>query len=212
MIGTQVADTDGVSRAIATARFDLAAYDAFIDRHLGPADGHASDRFVERFLGPRRGPVGRTVVPFRAMSATSEAPAAFRQRRRRPGCPSARSGEGIDDILSRRRLVRYLVQADMQQAGRGHPARATSGGSSTRCSRCSCTGSSSRSSCSAALPDYPLFIFSAILPWKWFTASVGDATPAVSSQDRLIKQIAFPEARPAGRGDDGRGRRASPSG
>jgi lipopolysaccharide transport system permease protein len=41
--------------------------------------------------------------------------------------------------------------------------------------------------------DYPLFIFAAILPWKWFTASVVDATSSVASQDRLIKQIAFPK-------------------
>ena len=43
------------------------------------------------------------------------------------------------------------------------------------------------------IEDYPLFIFAAILPWKWFTASVIDATSSVASQDRLIKQIAFPK-------------------
>ena len=42
-------------------------------------------------------------------------------------------------------------------------------------------------------PDYPLFIFAAILPWKWFTSSVGDGISAVSSQDRLIKQVHFPK-------------------
>jgi lipopolysaccharide transport system permease protein len=41
--------------------------------------------------------------------------------------------------------------------------------------------------------DYPLFIFAAILPWKWFTTSVGDGISAVSSQDRLIKQVHFPK-------------------
>src|SRR4051794_11851085 len=51
MIGTQVADTAGVIEAIAADRFDLDAYEAFIARHLGPADGRASDRFVDRFLG-----------------------------------------------------------------------------------------------------------------------------------------------------------------
>ena len=63
MIGTQVVDTDGVIEAIATSRFDLGAYDAFIARHLGLADGHASDRFVERFLGPGgvRSPDGGTL-------------------------------------------------------------------------------------------------------------------------------------------------------
>jgi ABC-type polysaccharide/polyol phosphate export permease len=44
-----------------------------------------------------------------------------------------------------------------------------------------------------AVPDYPLFIFAAILPWKWFTASVNDATHSVVSQERLIKQIQFPK-------------------
>jgi lipopolysaccharide transport system permease protein len=43
------------------------------------------------------------------------------------------------------------------------------------------------------IENYPLFIFAAILPWKWFTASVTDATSSVASQDRLIKQIQFPK-------------------
>jgi hypothetical protein len=50
MIGTQVADTDGVIAAILGDAFDLAPYGAFIRRHLGASDGHASERFVERFL------------------------------------------------------------------------------------------------------------------------------------------------------------------
>jgi CDP-glycerol glycerophosphotransferase (TagB/SpsB family) len=50
MIGTQVADTDGAIRALLEDRFDLDPYDAFIERHLGASDGHASDRFVEHFL------------------------------------------------------------------------------------------------------------------------------------------------------------------
>ncbi len=42
-------------------------------------------------------------------------------------------------------------------------------------------------------PDYPLFIFSAILPWKWFASSISDGTLAVVSSERLIKQINFPK-------------------
>lgn len=49
MIGVQVADTDGVARAILEDRFDLAGYDAFVERHLGASDGGASARFVDRF-------------------------------------------------------------------------------------------------------------------------------------------------------------------
>jgi len=49
MIGVQVADTDGIARAILEDRFDLAGYDAFVERHLAASDGGASARFVERF-------------------------------------------------------------------------------------------------------------------------------------------------------------------
>lgn len=42
-------------------------------------------------------------------------------------------------------------------------------------------------------PAYPLFIFAAILPWKWFATSVTDSITSVSSQDRLIKQLKFPK-------------------
>jgi CDP-ribitol ribitolphosphotransferase len=51
MIGTQVTDTDGVIDAIATDRFDLSGYDAFIERQLGASQGGASARFVTYFLG-----------------------------------------------------------------------------------------------------------------------------------------------------------------
>lgn len=100
--------------------------------------------------------------------------------------------EGVSDILSRRRLVRYLVQAEMKKRGSDtilgnlwwiidpllqmlvyvvfisivarNPA-----------------------------PDYALFIFAAIVPWKWYSAVISDATTAVIRHDKLIKQIAFPK-------------------
>jgi len=126
------------------------------------------------------------------MSATSEAPATYRNTAEAPGVIGL-IREGLGDIRSRRRLVRYLVVADMRKRGadtllgnfwwvldpllqmavyvvlvtfiaRGH-----------------------------GIEDYPLFIFAAILPWKWFTASVTDATSSVASQDKLIKQIQFPK-------------------
>ena len=100
--------------------------------------------------------------------------------------------EGIADILSRRRLVRYLVFAEMKKRGSDtvlgnlwwildpllqmvvyvifvsiiarRPA-----------------------------PDYPLFIFAAILPWKWYSSVISDAALAVVKQEKLIRQIAFPK-------------------
>jgi len=53
MIGTQVRDTDGAIAALLGDRFDLAAYDGFVERHLGACDGQASARFVDRFLPMR---------------------------------------------------------------------------------------------------------------------------------------------------------------
>lgn len=41
--------------------------------------------------------------------------------------------------------------------------------------------------------DYPLFIFCAILPWKWFQTTVQDAITSVTGADRLIRQIQFPK-------------------
>ncbi|MEX1171044.1 MAG: hypothetical protein WEG56_00390 [Chloroflexota bacterium] len=126
------------------------------------------------------------------MPATSEAPAAYRNTAGDPGAIRL-IREAIADIRSRRRLVRYLVIADMRKRG----ADTVLGNFwwvldpllqmlvyvvlVTLVAR------------GLGIEDYPLFIFAAILPWKWFTASIVDATAAVASQDRLIKQIQFPK-------------------
>ena len=100
--------------------------------------------------------------------------------------------QAVADVVSRRRLIRYLVQADMKKRGSDtflgnlwwvlDPlmqmsvyvifiyviGRRTSN-------------------------DYPLFIFAALLPWKWFIAVVNDATTSVIRQEKLIKGITFPK-------------------
>ena len=125
------------------------------------------------------------------MSATSEVPAAFRNAAGDRGAIRL-VREGINDVRSRRRLVRYLVQADVHKRG----ADTLLGNIwwvldpllqmavyvvflSIVVRR--------------PLPDYPLFIFAAILPWKWFSASITDATSSIIRQDQLIKQIQFPK-------------------
>ena len=114
--------------------------------------------------------------------------------RQSPGGPSSLTllRQGITDILSRRRLIRYLTAADMKKRG-----------SDTILGNLwwildpllqlvvyvifvSVIANK-------AAPDYPLFIFAAIVPWKWFSAVVGDASNSVVSQGQLIKQIAFPK-------------------
>ena len=116
---------------------------------------------------------------------------AFRSSATRPG-PVGLILEGWAEIWSRRRLIGYLARADLKKKGADtlfgnlwwiidpllqmlvyvvlvdfifHKS----------------------------VPDYPLFIFCAILPWKWFTSSVYDAETSVVGQERLIKQIHFPK-------------------
>jgi homopolymeric O-antigen transport system permease protein len=101
--------------------------------------------------------------------------------------------EGLAEIASRRRLIRYLLAAEMRKRGSDTVLGniwwvvdpllqmlvyvifvAILGRGLNK-------------------PDYPLFIFAAILPWKWFSAVIGDATTTVVRQERLIRQIAFPK-------------------
>jgi len=101
--------------------------------------------------------------------------------------------EGFREIWSRRRLIGYIVRADMKKKGADTVlgnlwwvidpllqmlvyvvlVTIIRGGATT--------------------PDYPLFIFSAILPWKWFSSSVGDGVTSVTGQEALIKQVQFPK-------------------
>ncbi len=131
------------------------------------------------------------VLPFAAMSATSEAPAAFRHAAARPG-PFALLAEAYEDIRSRRRLVRYLVQADVHKKG----ADTLLGNLWWVMDPLLQMGVYVvfvSLILSVKTPDYPLFILSAILPWKWFTSSLTDASQSVVSQGSLIKQIQFPK-------------------
>jgi len=41
--------------------------------------------------------------------------------------------------------------------------------------------------------DYPIFIFAAILPWKWFQTSVYDGITSVTGAGGLIRQVQFPK-------------------
>src|SRR4029450_5487841 len=72
-----------------------------------------------RGRGYRESPNGRPrrpMLPFAPMSTTSEVPAEFRHAAARPG-PFHLLGEAIQEVLSRRRLVVYLVRADIRKKG-----------------------------------------------------------------------------------------------
>jgi len=42
-------------------------------------------------------------------------------------------------------------------------------------------------------PDFPLFLLSAMVSFKWFTATIGNSTGAITGKEGLIKQILFPK-------------------
>ncbi|MGM0876426.1 MAG: ABC transporter permease [Bacillota bacterium] len=42
-------------------------------------------------------------------------------------------------------------------------------------------------------PDYPIILFTALIPLKWTTACLVDATTAISGKGRIIKQIYVPK-------------------
>jgi ABC-type polysaccharide/polyol phosphate export permease len=125
------------------------------------------------------------------MSSRSEAPASYRLSAARQG--SLRLvADAWSEVVTRRRLIRYLVSADLKKKGAdtllGNLWWVLDPLLQMLVYVILVTIIFANST-----PDYPLFIFSAILPWKWFTASIGDAISSVSSQDRLIKQLKFPK-------------------
>ena len=108
------------------------------------------------------------------------------------GVPFGLSARPLSDIRSRRRLVRYLVQADIRKRGAdtllGNIWWVLDPLLQMVVYVVFVTIVVPRPT-----PDYPLFIFSAILPWKWFTATITDSTSSIVGKDQLIKQIQFPK-------------------
>ena len=131
------------------------------------------------------------MLGFDPMSARSEAPPTFVAAAAKPGF-FAVVAQAVHDVVSRRRLVRYLVEAEIRKRGvntlLGNLWWVLDPLLLMAVYVVLVTFIRTR-----AIPDYPLFVFAAVLPWKWFTAAVGDATSSVVNQHRLVKQIAFPK-------------------
>jgi ABC-type polysaccharide/polyol phosphate export permease len=125
------------------------------------------------------------------MDISQEAPAAFRTSAVRPG-PLGLVAEAIGDVRSRWRLIRYLAQADLKKKGTdtvfGNVWWVLDPLLQMAVYVILVTVIFQRKQ-----EAYPLFIFAAILPWKWFSTAINDSIVSVSGQDRLIKQIQFPK-------------------
>ena len=138
-----------------------------------------------------RDPRLRPRATLRAVTARSEAPASFRSSSVRPGALELIQ-IGARDVLSRRRLIAYLVRADLKKRG-----------SDTLLGNVWWVLDPLLQMLVYVVlvgvilqrggPDFPLFILCAVLPWKWFQATVGEGLSSVVGMERLIKQINFPK-------------------
>ncbi len=125
------------------------------------------------------------------MGVINETPAAFRSSNDRPG-PAVLIRNAFSDVWSRRRLIGYLVRADVKKRGvntvLGNIWWVLDPLITMLIYVLVMTVIFQRST-----PDFPLFLLSAMVPFKWFTATVGSSTTAVISKEGLIKQVLFPK-------------------
>jgi ABC-type polysaccharide/polyol phosphate export permease len=125
------------------------------------------------------------------VTARSEAPASFRSSGVRPGPLDLIAG-GVREVLSRRRLIVYMVRADLKKSGSdtllGNVWWVLDPLLQMLIYSVLVTLIFDRK-----IEDYGLFVFAGILPWKWFESTVKDGVIAVTAQERLIKQIYFPK-------------------
>jgi ABC-type polysaccharide/polyol phosphate export permease len=125
------------------------------------------------------------------MEMTEEVPAAFHASAARPG-PVGMVAEAIREIRSRRHLIGYLAHAELRKKGTdtlfGNLWWILDPLLQMAVYVVLVTIIFQRK-----MEAYPLFIFAAILPWKWFTTAINDAISSVTGQGVLIKQIQFPK-------------------
>lgn len=125
------------------------------------------------------------------MGVVNEAPAAFRSSNDRLG-PIDLIRTAITDVWSRRRLIGYMVRADVKKRGvntvLGNVWWVLDPLITMLIYVLVMTVIFQRST-----PDFPLFLLSAMVPFKWFTATIGASTSAVTGKEGLIKQILFPK-------------------
>jgi ABC-type polysaccharide/polyol phosphate export permease len=161
-------------------------------RHLSRAGGHAISPADDHGVPAGAWENDVRLLPFGpSMTVVNEAPAAFRSSNDRPG-PVALIRNAITDVWSRRRLIRYMVRADIKKRGvntvLGNIWWVLDPLITMLIYVLVMTVIFQRST-----PDFPLFLLSAMVPFKWFTHTIGASTGAVTGKESLIKQILFPK-------------------
>ena len=124
--------------------------------------------------------------------ATSQSTTTISYRSKRKLEPIGLVVEGLREIWSRRRLAGYLVQAELKKKG-ADKVLGNIWWVLDPLLQMSVYVVLITVIQATVKEDYPLFIFAAILPWKWFQSSISDGNTAVVSRERLIKQLHFPK-------------------
>jgi lipopolysaccharide transport system permease protein/teichoic acid transport system permease protein len=125
------------------------------------------------------------------MEIANEAPIAFRSSAARPG-PLSLITTAFREIASRRRLIGYMVRAEVKKKG-AHTVLGNFWWVLDPLLNASIYVVVLSLIFQRGVPDFGLFLLSAVVPFKWFTATIGDTASSVRTQSALIKQIQFPK-------------------
>ena len=125
------------------------------------------------------------------MQIASDAPATFRSSADRPGALELLA-TAAREVSSRRRLIRYLVRAEIKKKGTdtvlGNVWWVLDPLFSLLVYVFVMSVVFGRGQ-----PEFGVFLLAAMIPFKWFTGTLSDSVTAVVSQGQLIKQIQFPK-------------------
>jgi ABC-type polysaccharide/polyol phosphate export permease len=124
--------------------------------------------------------------------STSEALASSSRVPRRRASYLGLVREGVSDLRSRYRLISYLVGADLKRT-HADTVFGQLWWIFDPLLQMAVYFVLVQVIFQRSTPDFPLFLFAAILPWKWFTTTLNDATNAVVGRQSLIRQLQFPK-------------------
>jgi lipopolysaccharide transport system permease protein len=125
------------------------------------------------------------------MTTPTASIASSRSRQRRRGI-IALLRTGIQDVVGRRRLIRYLVGAELKRT-HADTAFGQLWWILDPLLQMGVYFLLFAVMLNTKIPDYPLFLFAAILPWKWFSTTLAEATLSITGHQLLIRQIQFPK-------------------
>ncbi len=128
----------------------------------------------------------------RPMISSSSEPLASRPATAAPRGPLALAVQGAREIVERRLLIRYLVTGDLKRT-HSDTAFGQLWWILDPLLQMGVYIILVQVIFSRNVPDYPLFLFAAVLPWKWFTTTLSDSTQSISNRQSLIRQLQFPK-------------------